>query len=72
MSGLMKLHFRAPAGHRASRRPSSWSLQVENRIRQIIPADELETINDMIGVPFSFNLAFVPTRQCRRRWTPRS
>ena len=36
-------------------------LQVEDGIRQIIPADELDTINDTIGVPSSFNLAFVPT-----------
>ena len=36
-------------------------LQVEDRIRQIIPASELETINDMIGVPIVFNLAFVQT-----------
>ena len=36
-------------------------LQVEDRIRQIIPAGELETINDTVGVPSSFNMAFVPT-----------
>ena len=36
-------------------------LQVEDSIRKIIPADELDTINDTVGVPSSFNLAFVPT-----------
>ena len=36
-------------------------LQVEDSIRQIIPADELDTINDTVGVPSSFNLAFVPS-----------
>ncbi len=36
-------------------------LQVEDAIRKIIPAAELDTINDMVGVPSSFNLAFVPT-----------
>ena len=36
-------------------------LQVEDRIRQIIPANELETINDTVGVLSSFNMAFVPT-----------
>ena len=49
----------APA--RASKRPRSWSTRSRQRIRQIIPADELETINDMIGVPISYNLAFVQT-----------
>ena len=49
-AGLIKLHFRAPRA-RASRRPRSWCSQVEDGIREIIPADELETINDMIGVP---------------------
>src|SRR5438477_10655315 len=31
--------------------------QVEGRIRETIPADELETVNDMIGVPLFYNLA---------------
>ena len=34
---------------------------MEKKIRQIIPASELRTINDMIGVPLYYNLAFVPT-----------
>ena len=34
---------------------------VEQRIRAIIPAGELRTINSLIGVPFSLNLAFVPS-----------
>ena len=36
-------------------------LQVEDSIRRIIPANELDTINDTVGVPSSFNLAFVPS-----------
>ena len=36
-------------------------LQVEDSIRKIIPAAELDTINDTVGVPSSFNLAFVPS-----------
>ena len=58
--GLIKLHYRAPPGTRIED-TEQLVLQVEDRIRQIIPADELQTINDMIGVPSSFNLAFVPT-----------
>ena len=36
-------------------------MDVEKRIRQIIPPEELRTINVMLGVPFGFNLAFVPS-----------
>ena len=58
--GLIKLHFRAPAGTRIEE-TEQLVLQVEDAIRRIIPADELDTINDTIGVPSSFNLAFVPS-----------
>jgi multidrug efflux pump subunit AcrB len=34
---------------------------VENSIRTVIPAKELRTINSTIGLPFSLNLAFVPS-----------
>src|SRR5881398_3197087 len=59
-AGLMKLHFRAPAGTRIEETERLVE-QVERRIRETIPAEELETINDMIGVPLFYNLAFVPT-----------
>src|SRR5439155_12548470 len=59
-AGLMKLHFRAPPGTRIERTEEIVAA-VETRLRQIIPADELETINDMIGVPLFYNLAFVQT-----------
>jgi multidrug efflux pump subunit AcrB len=36
-------------------------LQVEEEIRKIIPAVELDKINDMVGVPLFFNLSMVPT-----------
>jgi multidrug efflux pump subunit AcrB len=58
--GLIKLHYRAPPGTRLER-TEELVLQVEDRIRKIIPADELDTINDTVGVPSSFNLAFVPS-----------
>ena len=60
MPALMKLHFRAPTGTRIEHTEQLVS-QVENRIRQIIPATELGTINSTIGIPGSLNLAFVPT-----------
>ena len=59
-AGLMKLHFRAPIGTRLED-TEHLLMRVEDRIRQIIPADELETINDFQGIPTSYNLAFVPT-----------
>jgi multidrug efflux pump subunit AcrB len=58
--GLIKLHFRAPPGTRIER-TEQLVLQVEDRIRKIIPAKELETINDTIGALSSFNMAFVQT-----------
>jgi multidrug efflux pump subunit AcrB len=58
--GLMRLHFRAPAGNRIED-TERLVLQVEDRIRQIIPKSELNQISDMIGVPTYYNLAFVQT-----------
>jgi multidrug efflux pump subunit AcrB len=58
--GLMKLHVRAPVGTRLED-TEAMLMQVEDRIRAIIPASEIDTINDFQGVPTSYNLAFVPT-----------
>ncbi|HEX8951301.1 MAG TPA: efflux RND transporter permease subunit, partial [Polyangia bacterium] len=59
-AGIMKLHFRAPAGTRIES-TEKLVLAVEDRIRQIIPQEELSTVNDMIGLPINYNLAFVQT-----------
>ncbi len=59
-TGLMKLHFRAPLGTRLEH-TETMVAAVEDRIRKVIPAAELATINDMIGVPTFYNLAFVQT-----------
>jgi len=58
--GLMKLHFRAPSGTRIEETERLVDL-AEQHIQQIIPADELSTINDMLGIPTFFNLGFVST-----------
>ncbi|MBV9827076.1 MAG: efflux RND transporter permease subunit [Alphaproteobacteria bacterium] len=58
--GLIKLHYRAPAGTRIED-TEKLVLRVEDTIRKIIPANELDTVNDTVGVPSSFNLAFVPS-----------
>jgi multidrug efflux pump subunit AcrB len=59
-AGLMKLHFRAPAGTRIEETEKLVE-KVEQRIKDVVPKDELETLNDMIGVPLYYNLAFVQT-----------
>ncbi|MGH9376750.1 MAG: efflux RND transporter permease subunit [Terriglobia bacterium] len=59
-AGLMRLHFRAPAGTRIED-TERLTLEVEDRIRQVIPANELNQITDMIGVPVYYDLAFVQT-----------
>lgn len=58
--GLMKLHFRAPAGTRIEE-TEKLVARVEEEIRRQIPPEQLETINNMIGVPTFYNLAFVQT-----------
>lgn len=59
-AGLMRLHFRAPIGSRIED-TERLTLEVEDRIRQVIPPNELNQISDMIGVPLYYNLAFVQT-----------
>jgi len=59
-AGLMKLHFRAPSGTRIEETEKLVD-RAEASIQRIIPGAELSTVNDMIGVPTSFNLAFVST-----------
>lgn len=58
--GIIKLHYRAPPGTRLEE-TERYVLEVEDKIREIIPAAELRTINDTVGVPLSYNLAFVPS-----------
>ncbi len=59
-TGLMKLHFRAPVGTRIEDTEKMVEV-LEGRIRAIVPPDELEAMNAMIGIPVSYNLAFVQT-----------
>ncbi len=57
-AGMMKLHFRAPIGTRIEETDRIVS-RVEKRIREVIPPEEIDTINVMIGVPIFYNLGFV-------------
>ena len=57
-SGQMRLHVRAPEGTRIEETERLFA-QVEDQVRQEIPADEMNTILDNIGLPISgINLAF--------------
>jgi multidrug efflux pump subunit AcrB len=56
--GQIQLHVRAPAGTRIEATERIFQ-QVENKIREIIPADQRELIVDNIGLPARpYNLAF--------------
>jgi len=52
-SGQMKLHARAPAGTRIEETESRFA-DIEREIRDVIPAGELDTIIDNIGIPNSW------------------
>ncbi|AMN41815.1 efflux RND transporter permease subunit [Rhodoplanes sp. Z2-YC6860] len=58
--GILKMHIRAARGMRLEETEKIVA-RVEESIRQMIPAKELRTINATIGLPFSLNLAFVPS-----------
>ncbi len=58
--GILKLHVRAPSGSRLEETEKIVA-RVEQTIRDVIPEKELRTINSTIGLPFSLNLAFVPS-----------
>jgi multidrug efflux pump subunit AcrB len=59
-AGQMRLHYRAPVGTRLEETERQVA-RLEQRIQDIVPPQELETINSNIGIPISFNLAFVQT-----------
>ncbi|TMA15409.1 MAG: efflux RND transporter permease subunit [Deltaproteobacteria bacterium] len=59
-AGQMRLHYRAPIGTRLEETDRQVA-RLEQRIQDIVPAAELETINSNIGMPISYNLAFVQT-----------
>ena len=57
-TGQLKLHMRAPTGTRIER-TAEIADQVEKVIREVIPAHELDTILDNLGVPNSgINLSY--------------
>ncbi len=59
-AGMMRLHVRAPTGTRIEHTEYLID-QIDRTIRTIIPAAELESISDNIGLPISYDLAFYQT-----------
>jgi multidrug efflux pump subunit AcrB len=55
-AGQLRLHVRCPAGTRIESTEVSFQ-HVEDYIRKVIPAAELDVINDNIGLPNGINLA---------------
>ncbi len=59
-AGLMRLHVRAAAGTRIEQ--TEWLINnIDLAIRHVIPAGELQSISDNIGLPQSYVLAYYPT-----------
>ena len=59
-TGMMKIHFRAPVGTRIEETERLVD-SAEGDIQRIIGKKDLGAVNDMIGVPLFYNLAFVQT-----------
>jgi multidrug efflux pump subunit AcrB len=57
-AGQMRIHFRAPIGTRIEETERIVG-QFEDSIRRIVPESDLDSIDDTIGVPTSYNLAFI-------------
>ncbi len=51
-AGALALHVRLPLGTRIEESAAAFD-RIESRIREIIPADQLDTIIDNIGIPLS-------------------
>jgi multidrug efflux pump subunit AcrB len=59
-SGILRMHVRAPAGTRIEETERIVD-GIERKVRGVIPPEELETIDDNIGIPLFYNLGFVQT-----------
>ncbi len=59
-AGLMRLHVRAPTGTRIEETERIVD-NVEHTMRSVIPAGELDSISDNIGLPTYFDLSYYQT-----------
>ncbi len=57
-SGDIRMHFRAPTGTRIEE-TARYADEIEKVIRQVVPPDELSTVLDNLGLPYSgINLSY--------------
>ncbi|WP_370260668.1 efflux RND transporter permease subunit [Limnobacter sp.] len=59
-AGLLKLYVRAPAGTRVEETANKFA-QVQQTIRNTVPANELKQVVELIGQPDPVNMAWVDT-----------
>ncbi len=59
-AGLLKLYVRGPAGTRVEETANNFA-KVQTTIRELIPADEVKQIVELIGQPDPVNMAWVDT-----------
>jgi multidrug efflux pump subunit AcrB len=59
-AGILRMHVRAPSGTRIEETERIVDA-IEHKVRDVIPARELTTIDDNIGIPLFYNLGFVQT-----------
>ncbi len=59
-AGLLRFHLRAPPGSRIEQTEEIVD-GVEREVRRVIGPDQVETIDDNIGVPVFYNLGFIPS-----------
>lgn len=59
-AGLLKLYVRGPAGTRVEETANNFA-RVQTTIRELIPADEVKQIVELIGQPDPVNMAWVDT-----------
>jgi multidrug efflux pump subunit AcrB len=59
-AGMMRLHVRCPTGTRIEK-TQLFVAEIERAIREVVPASDLESISDNIGLPLYYDLAFYQT-----------
>lgn len=55
-AGQVRLHVTAPPGTRIEE-TERWFSRVEDRIREVVPAEDRQSILDFIGIPSGYNLS---------------
>jgi CzcA family heavy metal efflux pump len=59
-AGMMRIHVRGPLGTRIEETERMVD-NIERDIRTVVPADEIDSISDDIGLPLFYNLGFYQT-----------